>query len=146
MVLVSTIGGGIVVPTKDGGSWILLFPRPIAVAAGCYTWKTTKIGRHFLPPATTNAERTMCDRHFGVVVPVRRSRFGRRVFHGSICFPGFRRLVSTKKTIPGPPDGDNAAAAANVGDAEHQRTWCAGFDYQCPLRCGILLVNFGILP
>lgn len=145
MVLVSTIGGGIVVPMKDGGNWILLFPRPIAVAAGCcYTGTTTTIGRRFLPPATPNAETGV--RRFGVVEPVHRSRFDRRVLHDSICFPGFRRLVSTKTTIQGLPDGDNAAVAS-VGDAEHQHTWCAGSDCQCPWwRCVILLVTFGILP
>lgn len=129
MVLVSTIGDGIVVPMKDGGSWILLFPRPIAVAAGCYyTGTTTSNGRRFLPLETPNAETS--DRRFGVVEPARRSRFDRRVFRDSICFPGFRRLVSTKTTIPGLPDGDTAAVVRV--DAEHQRTWCAGSDYQCP--------------
>lgn len=48
-----------------------------------------------------------------------------------------------KKKIPVLDDG---IAVANADDEEHQRTWCAGSDYQCPLRYAIVLLYFGILP
>jgi len=79
---------------------------------------------------------------FAVVV-VLRFRFDRLEFHGSIGFHDFRKQALRKKMIQVLDDGN---AVANAVDEEHRRTWDAGSDYQYPLRCEFVLLNFGILP
>ena len=125
---------------KDDGSSIL---PSIAVDVAGYIAKMMAYLYCWFLLHEKNDEWMTSDRRYEVAeVAVLRFRFGRLGFPGSIGFLDFRKQASMMKMIPVLDDG-NA-----VVDEEHQRTWwyVGCYDYPYPLRCGIVLLNFGILP
>jgi len=138
LVLVETIDGDDTEMKRNCDSSIL---RLIAVAVGCYTGKRTDCSFHLVEKRTD--ERTTTLDHCGIETAVGlRSRPFHLVFPYSIDFLGCRKQALRMKKIQ-VLYGDNAVANAGEG---HWSTSLAGSDYQCPLRCGIVVSRFCILP